>query len=197
MRPITGTIRGTKNTVIGHATTFKAFFGKNITEQYPEYKHPVMPRFRGRHKLHKHANGLEKCVGCSLCAAACPSDCIRVVAAENTDDNRVSAGERFAQVYEINMSRCIFCGYCEMACPFDAITLGNDWELADLNRDAMVYTKNMLLEDPPTKDQYGMNRRANTRPEADLDSPLPVWLEETVSREQAERKATDVGGKGS
>lgn len=191
---ITGALRGTKNTGIGLATTLRSLLGRNITEQYPEYKHPVMPRFRGRHKLHLHENGLEKCVGCSLCAAACPADCIRVVAAENTDELRVSAGERYAQVYEINMGRCIFCGYCEMACPFDAITLGNDWELADLNRDQMIYTKDMLLADPPTSDQYGMDRRAATRTEAELDSPVPVWLEETVARERAAREATS--GKG-
>ena len=46
-------------------------------------------------------------------------------------DNRVSAGERYAEVYEINMTRCIFCGYCEVACPFDAITMGHDYELRD------------------------------------------------------------------
>ena len=96
---------------------------------------PVYPRFRGRHKLHRFEDtGLEKCVGCSLCAAACPADCIRVVAAENTPENRVSAGERYAAVYEINMSRCIFCGYCEVACPFDAITMGHDYELSDYDR---------------------------------------------------------------
>jgi NADH-quinone oxidoreductase subunit I len=189
--PITGTARGVKNTTIGFATTLKAFLGRNITEQYPEYKHPVMPRFRGRHKLHVHENGLEKCVGCSLCAAACPADCIRVVAAENTPEQRVSAGERYAQVYEINMSRCIFCGYCEMACPFDAITLGNDWELADLTRAQMIYTKDMLLADPPTTDAYGMDRRAVTLEDPALDSPVPVWLEQTVARERAERRASD------
>src|SRR5213594_2463457 len=76
-------------------TTLKGFgvtFKQPITEQYPEYKRPVYPRFRGRHRLHVHENGLEKCVGCSLCAAACPADCIRVVADENTPTNRVSAG---------------------------------------------------------------------------------------------------------
>ena len=103
-----------------------------VTIQYPEEKTPVYPRFRGRHKLQRFEDtGLEKCVGCSLCAAACPAECIRVVAAENTPDNQVSAGERYAAVYEINMTRCIFCGYCEVACPFDAITMGNDYELAD------------------------------------------------------------------
>ena len=136
------------NQVKGFSTTFRHLFQKPITQQYPEYKRPVYPRFRGRHQLHRHENGLEKCVGCSLCAAACPSDCIRVVPAENTPDNRVSAGERHARIYEINMARCIFCGYCELACPFDAITLGNYFELSEISRDALVYTKSMLLEKP-------------------------------------------------
>ena len=136
------------NQVKGFSTTFRHLFQKPITQQYPEYKRPVYPRFRGRHQLHRHENGLEKCVGCSLCAAACPSDCIRVVPAENTPDTRVSAGERHARISEINMARCIFCGYCELACPFDAITLGNDFELSEISRDALVYTKSMLLEKP-------------------------------------------------
>ena len=102
------------STLKGFGVTFRQIFRKPITQQYPEYKRPVYPRFRGRHRLWKHENGLEKCVGCSLCAAACPADCIRVVAEENTAENRVSAGERYARIYEINMSRCIFCGYCEL-----------------------------------------------------------------------------------
>ena len=91
-------------TLKGFGVTFKHIFKKPITQQYPEFKRPVYPRLRGRHRLHRHANGLEKCVGCSLCAAACPADCIRVVAEENTPDNRVSAGERYARIYEINPS---------------------------------------------------------------------------------------------
>jgi NADH-quinone oxidoreductase subunit I len=119
------------------------------TVQYPEEKIPVYPRFRGRHQLHRFEDsGLEKCVGCSLCAAACPSDCIRVVAAENTPEHRVSAGERYAAVYEINLSRCIFCGYCEIACPFDAITMGHEYELSDANRSDLIFTKEMLLAEP-------------------------------------------------
>jgi NADH-quinone oxidoreductase subunit I len=154
-------------TLKGFAVTFGKLFRKPITQQYPEFKRPVYPRFRGRHRLHRHENGLEKCVGCSLCAAACPSDCIRVVPAENTADNRVSAGERYARIYEINLSRCIFCGYCELACPFDAITLGNEFELSEYSRDDLVYTKDMLLA-PPVK----------TVPVADaglFDTPIPAY----------------------
>ena len=80
--------------------------------------------------------------------------------AENQPDQRVSPGERYARIYEINMARCIFCGYCEIACPFDAITLGNDFELSELTRDALVYTKDMLLEPPlrrtPAADPAGV-----------------------------------------
>jgi NADH-quinone oxidoreductase subunit I len=144
-----GLQRAFAETLRGLATTFGRLVEGPVTVQYPEEKTPVYPRFRGRHKLHRFEDtGLEKCVGCSLCAAACPADCIRVVAAENTPGNRVSAGERYAEVYEINMTRCIFCGYCEIACPFDAITMGHDYELSDYSRSDLIFTKEMLLAEP-------------------------------------------------
>src|SRR5204862_1704416 len=59
-----------------------------------------------------------------------------------------SAGERYAEIYEINLARCIFCGYCEVACPFDAITMGHDYELADYNREDLIFTKEMLMAEP-------------------------------------------------
>jgi NADH-quinone oxidoreductase subunit I len=137
-------------TLRGLRTTLGRLVEGPVTWEYPEQKTPVYPRWRGRHRLHRFEDtGLEKCVGCSLCAAACPAECIRVVAAENTPDNQVSAGERYAVVYEINMTRCIFCGYCEVACPFDAITMGNDYELSDYARGDLIFTKEMLLADPP------------------------------------------------
>ncbi len=147
-----GIYRAFGETLRGLKTTFGQLTEGVSTVQYPEEKIPVYPRFRGRHRLHKFADsGLEKCVGCSLCAAACPSDCIRVVAAENTPEHRVSAGERYAAVYEINLSRCIFCGYCEVACPFDAITMGHDFEMSDYNRSDLIFTKEMLLAEPPER----------------------------------------------
>ena len=144
-----GAYRAFGETLRGLRTTFGRVLEGPVTIQYPEEKTPVYPRFRGRHKLHRFEDsGLEKCVGCSLCAAACPADCIRVVAAENTPEHRVSAGERYAEVYEINLSRCIFCGYCEVACPFDAITMGHDYEMSDYNRSDLIFTKEMLLAEP-------------------------------------------------
>src|SRR6266511_1521288 len=144
-----GLYRAVAETLRGLKTTMGRLIEGPVTIQYPEEKTPAYPRFRGRHKLHRFEDtGLEKCVGCSLCAAACPADCIRVVAAENTPDTRISAGERYAAVYEINMTRCIFCGYCEVACPFDAITMGHEYELSEAGREDLIFTKEMLLAAP-------------------------------------------------
>ena len=130
-------------------TTFREFLGKPVTIQYPEQRRPVKRRFKGRHILERYDNGMEKCIGCSLCSAACPADAIFVEAAENTDDERYSPGERYARVYEINMLRCIFCGYCEDACPTEAIILGDQYELSFTDRRDAIYNKEMLIVPVP------------------------------------------------
>ncbi|MEA4909931.1 MAG: NADH-quinone oxidoreductase subunit NuoI [Anaerolineaceae bacterium] len=130
----------------GMWTTLKSMLEKPVTIQYPEEKRPVRRRFRGRHVLRRYENGLERCIGCSLCAAACPADAIFVEAAENSDEERYSPGERYASTYEINMLRCIFCGFCEDACPTEAIVLGDQYELSFYDRESTIYTKERLLE---------------------------------------------------
>jgi NADH-quinone oxidoreductase subunit I len=139
------------NLIKGFATTFKHIMEEPVTLNYPEEVKPFNKRYKGRHHLRRYDNGLEKCIGCSLCAAACPADAIWVEAAENTDDERYSPGERYAKTYEINMLRCIYCGYCEDACPTEAIQLGHEFQLSFTDRRDAIYTKQMLI-DPPKDD---------------------------------------------
>src|SRR6202045_1173171 len=92
----------------GFSVTFRNIFRKTVTENYPYEKVHFQPRYRGIHVLHRDENGLEKCVGCFLCAAACPANCIYIEAAENTDVHRISAGERYAPGFKILYLRCVF-----------------------------------------------------------------------------------------
>lgn len=133
----------------GFATTGRHMIEKPVTYEYPEDRKPVPDRARWRHILRRYEQGeqvgLERCIGCSLCSAACPAECIYVEAAENTDEERYSPGERYASIYQINLLRCIFCGDCEEACPTEAIVLGHDFAMANYNRRDFILTKQELL----------------------------------------------------
>ena len=113
-----------------------------------------------------------KCVGCFLCAAACPAHCIYIEAAENTEAQRISAGERYASVYNIDYSRCIFCGYCVEACPTDAITHGHGFELAPYDVSSLVYRKEDLLEPLASKASPDPRQRA-AEPRRRVTVPSP------------------------
>lgn len=133
--------------VKGFATTFVTQFRKVVTEQYPEERDefPPQARYHGRHQLNRHPDGLEKCVGCELCAWACPADAIFVEGADNTPGQRFSPGERYGRVYQINYLRCIGCGLCIEACPTRALTMIHEYELADNSRQKLIYEKQDLL----------------------------------------------------
>ena len=139
-------LQGVSATVQAMGITLKALLTKPLTVQYPEQPIAVYPRFRARHELRRYENGLERCIGCMLCEAACPTGAIHVEAAENDPANPVSPGERYAKVWEVNLMRCVFCGDCETACPVEAVVLGHDFELAVYNRDGFLWTKEMLLQ---------------------------------------------------
>ncbi|MBA0124641.1 NADH-quinone oxidoreductase subunit NuoI [Haloechinothrix sp. YIM 98757] len=140
----------------GFGVTFSTMFKKVVTEQYPEEFHATAPRYRARHQLNRHPDGLEKCVGCELCAWACPADAIFVEGGDNTEEERYSPGERYGKDYQINYLRCIGCGLCVEACPTRSLTMINFYELADDDRRKLIYTKEDLMapllpgmEEPP------------------------------------------------
>ncbi len=131
--------------VRGLGVTLRHIFRPRVTVEYPEKRRPLPARVHGRHVLNRWPDGLEKCVGCELCAWVCPADAIFVEAGENTPEARYSPGERYARRYEINYLRCIFCGLCVEACPTRALTMTAETRLSVATREDAIYTKEMLL----------------------------------------------------
>ena len=131
----------------GFKLTFQHLTRPRVTTSYPDEKKPKQPRQHGRHVLNRYEDGMEKCIGCELCAGVCPADCIYVRGLDNPPDHPVSPGERYGYVYEINYLRCIHCDMCVEACPTEAITESKLFEFSFTNRSDAIYTKNELLVD--------------------------------------------------
>jgi len=131
----------------GFAVTLRQIFKPRVTTQYPDAKRDKPVRMHGRHVLNRYEDGMEKCIGCELCAGVCPARCIYVRGADNPPDGPVSPGERYGFVYEINYLRCIHCDLCVEACPTGAITETKLFEFSFTNRPDAIYTKEQLLVD--------------------------------------------------
>jgi len=136
---IGGILAGIGTTIRTIYLIFMRVFRKRDTILYPEQKVNTPPRYRGRIVLTRDPDGEERCVACNLCAAACPVGCISLQKAETED------GRWYPEFFRINFSRCIFCGMCEEACPTNAIQLTPDFEMAEYNRQNLVYEKENLL----------------------------------------------------
>ena len=145
------------------------------TERYPDTLRPKPERFHGRHVLNRYEDGMEKCIGCELCAGVCPAKCIYVRGADNDPDNPTSPGERFGFVYEINYLRCIHCDLCVEACPTEAITESKIFEFSFTNRRDAIYTKAELVVDD--------NGKPRVQPwEDDRGAEIPIsgWMRATA-----------------
>ena len=129
----------------GFGVTFRTMFEDEVTTQYPEAKRAKPLRHHGRHVLNRYEDGMEKCIGCELCAGVCPARCIYVRGADNPVDAPVSPGERYGYVYEINYLRCIHCDLCVEACPTEAITESKLFEFSFTDRKDAIYTKEELV----------------------------------------------------
>lgn len=125
----------------GLALTLKTMLRPAVTRQYPTYKRKPFPGSRGLHAMRRDDSGAkERCIGCGLCEAVCPSKAITVVTAEGPNNEKVVAA------YELDLLRCVFCGFCVDACPVSAIIQTPEFELACYTRRDAFYTKERLVE---------------------------------------------------
>ncbi len=118
------------------------------TEQYPKERPQVAERFRGAPRLNINPDSGETlCIGCNLCALACPENLIVVGTQRDAETKRKVLTE-----FTYDTSRCMFCGLCEDACPVDALELSQDFELASYTREGAIWDRQMLEEGPrPTR----------------------------------------------
>jgi len=127
----------------GLGLTFKHMVsGKTITEQYPREKPSLPDGWRGAIVQLRYDDGSEKCVGCALCEAACPSHCITVVSAEKKDMPQ----KRYSKRYTLDMTRCVFCGFCVQACPVTALASSKEYELATTDKRELIMEMDDLLK---------------------------------------------------
>ena len=78
---------------------------------------PLPSLYKAAHPVEPAEVVLNKCTGCSMCAADCPYQAIEMVPAPS--------GSRFKKLATVKAYRCSGCGVCVGACAFDAIDLPN------------------------------------------------------------------------
>jgi NADH-quinone oxidoreductase subunit I len=127
--------------------TFKHMFHKPITFQYPREQRAIPDTHRGALGLLRYDDGQERCVGCDLCEAACPS--------------------RYASEFYIDITKCVFCGYCVEACPVNALAMTKMYEFSTHDKRTLLFDKKRLYDigerhlDDAKKYLYAHNQEKN------------------------------------
>ena len=143
--------------------TFKHMFHKPITFQYPREQRTLPDTHRGALALLRYDDHQERCVGCDLCEAACPSRCIKVISSEDAERPL----QRFASEFYIDITKCVFCGYCVEACPVNALAMTKVYEFSTHDKRTLLFDKKRLYEigerhlEDAKKYLYAHNQEAN------------------------------------
>ena len=142
-RYFAGLLRGLKSLLVGMKVTFREFFTKKTTEQYPENRAELkmFDRFRGTLTMPHDENGNNKCVACGLCQNACPNATIHIES-EMVEDPETGKKKRVLVKYQYDLGSCMFCMLCVNVCPHDAIAFDQKFEHAVFEREKLVMTLN-------------------------------------------------------
>lgn len=142
-----GLFHGIKTLLTGMRVTFKEFFTKKVTEQYPENRATLemFDRFRGTLVMPHDEQGNNKCIACGLCQMACPNDTIRIDS-KMVEDPETGKKKRRLVRYHYDLGSCMFCQLCVNACPHDAIRFSTEFEHAVFERGKLQKILNITKE---------------------------------------------------
>lgn len=124
----------------GMKVTIVHLFNRPVTIQYPVEKKLIPARARNR-----LFNKIEDCIGCGICARACPVQCITITTEKREpDEPPVFASDgtpiklRVTQ-FDIDMSLCCYCGLCAHPCPTSCLTMTDEYEYSVYDKKELVY----------------------------------------------------------
>jgi len=124
----------------------KHIFKHTFTMKYP-YQKVLLPKgFRGRHLLY-----MDKCTGCGICAWICPERCISMVPVTDNKEYPQNPEKRFPQYW---YARCCFCHFCTEYCPTGALDYTPDYELAEYDRELLLWSPERLSRPPTNIGEY-------------------------------------------
>ncbi len=131
-----------KNLLKGMGVTWKQFWAKKVTMEYPENRDTLVisDRWRSELTMPHDENNEHACTACGICMMNCPNGTISVTSSTvETEDGKK---KRVLDAYTWNQGSCTFCNLCVLTCPSKAIAFTNDFEGAVFNKEKLIYRLN-------------------------------------------------------
>jgi NADH-quinone oxidoreductase chain I len=132
--------RTVSSAMIGMRVTIKQMISPTVTLQYPHVKKPMPERVRNRLYMN-----FDDCIGCELCAKACPVDCIDIEvlkAPPTVDLGTTSTGQKkriYVTKFDIDIAKCCYCALCVYPCPTECLKMTDVYEFSEYDRHNLIY----------------------------------------------------------